>query len=61
MYDLLAGTKMLHASRYLSYRESLRQFPTLSKEKLKATVRGFIPLCCNMDWIDFVNPIHVAT
>jgi len=38
IYDLLAGTQRLHSSRWLSFRESTRQFPMLAKSNLKGSV-----------------------
>lgn len=43
MYDLVAGSRMLHISRYFSKKESMEAFPTLAVENahhktLKGTV-----------------------
>lgn len=42
-YDLVAGTRMLHLSRYFSKKESLEAFPTLAvKNSLEKTLKGTV-------------------
>ncbi|KAG8651130.1 glycerol-3-phosphate dehydrogenase SDP6, mitochondrial [Manihot esculenta] len=42
MYDLVAGSRLLHLSRYYSAQESLELFPTLAKKGKDRSLRGTV-------------------
>ncbi|KAI9124509.1 hypothetical protein K1719_004431 [Acacia pycnantha] len=42
MYDLVAGAKLLHLSRYYSAKESAELFPTLAREGTNRSLRGTV-------------------
>jgi len=42
MYDLVAGARLLHLSRYYSAKESVELFPTLAKEGKGRSLRGTV-------------------
>ncbi|KAI9124416.1 hypothetical protein K1719_004338 [Acacia pycnantha] len=42
MYDLVAGAKLLHLSRYYSAKESAELFPTLAREGKNRSLRGTV-------------------
>ncbi|KAJ6983414.1 glycerol-3-phosphate dehydrogenase SDP6 [Populus alba x Populus x berolinensis] len=42
MYDLVAGARLLHLSRYYSAKESIELFPTLSKKGNDRNLRGTV-------------------
>uniref|UniRef100_A0A0D6R1U5 Glycerol-3-phosphate dehydrogenase n=1 Tax=Araucaria cunninghamii TaxID=56994 RepID=A0A0D6R1U5_ARACU len=42
IYDLVAGTRMLHLSRYCSAQESIELFPTLAKKGHDKTLKGTV-------------------
>lgn len=42
LYDLVAGRRMLHLSRYYSANESVELFPTLAKKGHKRTLKGTV-------------------
>ncbi|XP_050210773.1 glycerol-3-phosphate dehydrogenase SDP6, mitochondrial [Mercurialis annua] len=42
MYDLVAGPRLLHLSRYYSARESVELFPTLAKKGQDRSLRGTV-------------------
>jgi glycerol-3-phosphate dehydrogenase len=43
LYDLVAGSRMLHMSRYFSRKESMEAFPTLAQQNaLHKTLKGTV-------------------
>ncbi|KAH9325362.1 hypothetical protein KI387_005540 [Taxus chinensis] len=42
LYDLVAGTRMLHLSRYCSAQESIELFPTLAKKGRDKSLKGTV-------------------
>lgn len=42
MYDLVAGARLLHLSRYYSAKESIELFPTLAKKGNDRNLRGTV-------------------